>query len=130
MIVKTDGYNREQIGKVVQLRAQVEGLRLGAGVLNKLAADGERSSLRFASPPLLLPKYVSSWPRSVFVFLFFVVRYALQLLTPASILATLAGRSQIEVEDIGEMNELFLDAKASAGLIGSDGGFNGGNEWS
>lgn len=51
------------------------------------------------------------------------LRYALQLLTPASILATLAGRSQIEVEDIAEMNELFLDAKTSAGMIG-DGEFN------
>ena len=52
-------------------------------------------------------------------------RYALQLLTPASILANLAGRSQIEVEDIGEMNELFLDAKTSATIIG-EGGFDGG----
>jgi len=45
------------------------------------------------------------------------VRYALQLLTPANILASLAGRSQIEAEDISEMNELFLDAKTSASLI-------------
>jgi RuvB-like protein 1 (pontin 52) len=36
------------------------------------------------------------------------------LLTPASILATLAGRNQIELEDIKETNELFLDAKTSA----------------
>jgi len=41
------------------------------------------------------------------------LRYALQLLTPASILVQLAGRSQIELEDIGEMTELFLDAKTS-----------------
>lgn len=41
-------------------------------------------------------------------------RYALQLLKPASILAQLAGRTQIELEDIGEMIELFLDAKKSA----------------
>ncbi|KDQ28684.1 hypothetical protein PLEOSDRAFT_173292 [Pleurotus ostreatus PC15] len=73
MIVKTDSYTRDQVGKVVQLRAIVEGLKLGPGVVDKLAEDGERSSLR----------------------------YALQLLTPASILATLAGRNQIEVEDIG-----------------------------
>ncbi|KAJ7125883.1 RuvB-like helicase 1 [Mycena filopes] len=98
MIVKTDGYTREQVGKVVQLRANVEGLRLGDGVLDRLAAEGEKSSLR----------------------------YALQLLTPASILAALAGRAQIEEEDIGEMGELFLDAKSSAALIGEDGGFQGG----
>jgi RuvB-like protein 1 len=47
--------------------------------------------------------------------------YALQLLTPASILANLGGRSQIEVEDIGEMNELFLDAKTSAAMISAEG---------
>ena len=43
--------------------------------------------------------------------------HALQLLTPASILAHLAGRAQIELEDINEMNELFLDAKTSAAMI-------------
>lgn len=48
-------------------------------------------------------------------------RYALQLLTPASILATLAGRQQIELDDIREMGELFLDAKTSAGAISDSG---------
>ncbi|KAF5309171.1 hypothetical protein D9619_012769 [Psilocybe cf. subviscida] len=91
MIVKTDAYTREQIGKVVQMRANVEGLKLSLEVVDKLAGEGEKSSLR----------------------------YALQLLTPASILAALAGRKQIEVEDIGEMNELFLDAKTSASMMGS-----------
>jgi RuvB-like protein 1 (pontin 52) len=51
-------------------------------------------------------------------------RYALQLLTPASILAQLAGRGQIEMEDVGEMNELFLDAKTSASMI-EGGAFTG-----
>ena len=44
--MKTDGYNREQISKVVQLRANVEGLKLGSGVLERLAAEGERGSMR------------------------------------------------------------------------------------
>ncbi|KAF8234252.1 RuvB-like helicase 1 [Tricholoma matsutake] len=100
MIVKTQSYTRAEVGKVVQLRAVVEGLRLGPGVLERLAAEGEKSSLR----------------------------YALQLLTPASILAGLSGRAQIEEEDIGEMNELFLDAKTSAAMIGQ-GGFDGGKMW-
>jgi DNA helicase TIP49 (TBP-interacting protein) len=47
MIVKTDGYNREQIEKVVNLRATVEGLKLGPGVLDQLGAIGEKTSLRF-----------------------------------------------------------------------------------
>ncbi|KAJ7840758.1 hypothetical protein B0H13DRAFT_2676891 [Mycena leptocephala] len=75
----------------------IEVLRLGNGVLDRLAADGEKASLR----------------------------YALQLLTPASILAGLAGRPTIEVEDVGEMGELFLDAKTSAAMIGENGGFGG-----
>jgi len=95
LIVKTDGYTREQVAKVVQLRANTEGLKLGEGVIDKLAAEGEKSSLR----------------------------YAIQLLTPASILARLGGRDQIETEDIGEMNELFLDAKTSASLIAEGGGY-------
>ena len=48
-------------------------------------------------------------------------RYALQLLTPASIVASLAGRKEISLEDIGELTELFLDAKTSATKIGNDG---------
>ncbi|KAF9267362.1 RuvB-like helicase 1 [Marasmius fiardii PR-910] len=91
MIVKTENYTRDQVARVVQLRANVEGLKLSEGVLDRLATEGEKSSLR----------------------------YALQLLTPASILATIAGRSEVTEEDIGEMNELFLDAKTSAGLIGN-----------
>ncbi len=47
MIVKTDAYSREEVGKVVQLRAGVEGLKLGPGVVEKLAAEGEKSSLRY-----------------------------------------------------------------------------------
>ncbi|KAI0337483.1 RuvB-like helicase 1 [Trametopsis cervina] len=89
LIVKTEAYGVDEVAKVLLLRAGVEGLKLGAGVLDKLAAEGGRSSLR----------------------------YALQLLTPASILAGLAGRQTIELEDIGEMGELFLDAKTSAAAI-------------
>ena len=44
--MKTEAYTQEQVGKVVQLRATVEGLQLGPGVLQKLAAEGERGSLR------------------------------------------------------------------------------------
>ena len=51
-------------------------------------------------------------------------RYALQLLTPASILANLAGRTQLELDDISETGELFLDAKTSARLISEGGGYD------
>jgi len=93
LIVKTEPYDRGQVAKVVNVRANVEGLKLGSGVLDRLANEGERASLR----------------------------YALQLLTPASIVASLSGRKEILLEDIGELTELFLDAKTSATKIGSDG---------
>ena len=47
MIVKTDAYTREQIGKVVQMRANVEGIKLLPDVVDKLAGEGEKSSLRY-----------------------------------------------------------------------------------
>ncbi|KAG8888465.1 RuvB ATP-dependent DNA helicase pontin [Tulasnella sp. 332] len=84
LIVKTEGYSQEEVAAVVQVRAGVEGLILGPGVIEK---------------------------------------YALQLLTPASIVSQMAGRKEISTEDIGEMNELFLDAKTSAGMMGD---FEGG----
>lgn len=49
MIVKTEPYTKEQVAKVLQLRAQIEGLKLAEGVLDKLASEGERSSLRCVS---------------------------------------------------------------------------------
>ncbi|VDC01082.1 unnamed protein product [Peniophora sp. CBMAI 1063] len=94
LIVKTETYARAQIAQVVQVRAAVEGIQLGPGVLDKLAEEGERASLR----------------------------YALQLLAPAAILARLAGRDQVLPEDVGEMGGLFLDAKSSAGMLGEGGG--------
>lgn len=44
-------------------------------------------------------------------------RYALQLLTPAAILASIAGREQLELDDIGEMHDLFLDVKRSTAIV-------------
>ncbi len=45
------------------------------------------------------------------------LRYAVQLLTPASISAKLASRQSIVRGDIKEIGELFLDAKSSAALL-------------
>ena len=60
MIVKTDAYTREQIGKVVQMRANVEGIKLYPDVLDKLAGEGEKSSLRYvtSSPLVIMCRYL------------------------------------------------------------------------
>jgi RuvB-like protein 1 (pontin 52) len=44
-------------------------------------------------------------------------RFAVQLLTPARILASTQGREKITVTDVEEIDKLFFDAKASARLL-------------
>lgn len=51
-------------------------------------------------------------------------RFALQLLTPASILAKLNNRLEIGLEDVAETDGLFLDAKASASMLQASGATN------
>lgn len=45
------------------------------------------------------------------------LRYAVQMLSPAKILAETAGREAINQGDIEEVDQLFFDAKASAKLL-------------
>lgn len=111
MIVKTEPYAKEQVAKVLQLRANIEGLKLAEGVLDKLATEGEKSSLRYLA--------LNTLPPAVRIHTLHFCRYALQLLAPASIIASINDRSEISLEDVGEMNELFLDAKTSAAMIGA-----------
>ena len=80
---------------MLDLRSRVEGIILKAEALDKLADEGERSSLR----------------------------YALQLLTPAAILARTMGRSEVGLDDVGELGELFLDTRRSAGVLRQGNGF-------
>ncbi|CAG8699403.1 1208_t:CDS:2, partial [Ambispora leptoticha] len=89
LIIRTLPYSQEDIRAIVQIRAKTEGLTLTDDVLNDMAATGEKTSLR----------------------------YVIQLLTPASILARTHGREQILLEDIKEVDELFYDAKASAQIL-------------
>jgi RuvB-like protein 1 (pontin 52) len=89
MIVKTSPYIRDEIRKVVELRCKVEGISVKPDALEKLADEGEGSSLR----------------------------YALQLLTPAMILARGRGSTEVGVEDVEELGDLFLDAKKSTAVL-------------
>ena len=44
-------------------------------------------------------------------------------MTPASIVARMQGRDQIDVNDIKECGELFLDARRSARIVKENGTF-------
>jgi RuvB-like protein 1 (pontin 52) len=89
MIVKTSPYTRDEIRTVLETRAKVEGINVTKEAMDHLADSGEKSSLR----------------------------YSLQLLTPASILAKTSGRGEVGLEDVGELGELFLDGRRSGAVV-------------
>ena len=94
LIVKMEGYTRDQIGKFIWLRAinTVEGLQLGEGVTDRLAADGGRSSLRYGACLAVESVHTD-----------FASRYVLLLLMAALIVTHLAGRTQTELEDMTDL---------------------------
>ena len=49
--------------------------------------------------------------------LFYSFRYAVQMLTPARILAETCGREKVGASDVKEVDGLFKDAKQSAQLL-------------
>ncbi|KAL2003638.1 hypothetical protein VTN02DRAFT_3022 [Thermoascus thermophilus] len=95
LIIPTHPYSPEEIKTIVRLRAKTEGLNITDGALEKVAEHGTKVSLR----------------------------YALQLLTPASILARVNGRpGGIEEADVAECEDLFIDAKRSANIVNQGNG--------
>lgn len=89
VIIRTLPYDKADLEQILKLRATTEGLNLDEDALTTLAEVGARSTLR----------------------------YAVQLLTPASLTAKTNGRSNIIKEDIEEVSSLFLDAKSSAWIL-------------
>ncbi|CEP03308.1 RuvB-like helicase [Plasmodiophora brassicae] len=89
IIIKTHQYQREQIRQILSIRAEVEDIVVADDALELLSQVGEDASLR----------------------------YAVQLLTPASIIASTNGRKDVFVEDVQQAHDLFLDAKRSAKIL-------------
>ena len=79
----------EEMAQVIALRAKTESIEVESDALVKLSEIGERATLR----------------------------YAVQLLTPADIIARTNGRSTIKSADVEEGDGLFYDAKSSAKLL-------------
>lgn len=102
LIVPTHPYSPQEILLIVKTRARTEGVALSEAALEQVARVGARVSLR----------------------------YALQLLAPAAILAkvkigAVAGQAkgEVGVEEISECEDLFLDASRSAQFLGNKAGF-------
>lgn len=97
LIVPTRPYSPEDIRTIISLRARTEGLSFIQGdnaALDRLAELGNSVSLR----------------------------YALQLMTPANVLARVGGRKEINEADVRECEGLFIDARRSAAIVKGDGG--------
>lgn len=92
IIIPTHTYNPDEVKTIVRLRARTEGLSITEPALNKISDHGVKVSLR----------------------------YALQLLTPAHILARVSHRKEIDVDDVAECEDLFLDARRSASIVNNE----------
>ena len=93
LIIRTLPYTAEEIVQIVAIRARTEGMEVDDAALAKLSALGDAASLR----------------------------YAVQLLTPARIMAQTQGRETISQGDVEEANRLFYDAKTSAKVLAEQG---------
>lgn len=91
LIVPTYQYNLSEIRTIARTRAKTEGVAATDLALEKIAQHGVNVSLR----------------------------YALQLLSPAQIIAKVKGRTEIDVPDVDEAQDLFIDAKRSAAVATS-----------
>eukprot|EP01006_Ploeotia_vitrea_P035276 TRINITY_DN65850_c5_g2_i1.p1 TRINITY_DN65850_c5_g2~~TRINITY_DN65850_c5_g2_i1.p1 ORF type:complete len:458 (-),score=264.97 TRINITY_DN65850_c5_g2_i1:782-2155(-) len=89
LIVRTSAYVKEEVKSILKIRADVEDIKLNSDALDALSEIGAETSLR----------------------------YVVQLLTPARILATTNGQKVVTGDDVAELRGLFLDAKSSAQLL-------------
>ena len=89
VIIRTLPYTPSEMIQILALRSTLEGIEIDEESLARLAEIGEGTSLR----------------------------HAVQLLTPAKILASTSGRDSIVKADVEEVNELFYDAKQSAKIL-------------
>eukprot|EP00745_Piridium_sociabile_P000934 TRINITY_DN105955_c1_g1_i3.p1 TRINITY_DN105955_c1_g1~~TRINITY_DN105955_c1_g1_i3.p1 ORF type:complete len:457 (+),score=139.27 TRINITY_DN105955_c1_g1_i3:117-1487(+) len=93
MIVRTLPYSPEEMTQILQIRAQTENIQVEDDSLQQLGEIGVRTTLR----------------------------YAVQLLTPGSILARINGKDGVGKEEVEELDRLFFDAKASAKILQEQG---------
>lgn len=86
LIVRTMPYDKPEIREVIRIRVTIEKLSLTDEALEKLTDLGKETSLR----------------------------YALQILAPASVLANVGEHAAVNVDDIDQAKTLFIDARSSA----------------
>lgn len=89
MIIRTLPYSQDEMVQILTIRSQIEGLKISPESFQLLGEIGVKTTLR----------------------------YAVQLMTPASLLARINGHEMVSREDVEEIDGLFYDAKSSAKLL-------------
>merc|ERR1711964_77132 len=89
VIVRTLGYSVDEIVQVLTIRAATEDLKMSDEATELLGEIGQNTSLR----------------------------YVVQLMTPAAVLAKTNGSDTVMREHVEEIDSLFFDAKSSAKLL-------------
>lgn len=89
LIIRTLPYSLQEMMQIISIRANLEGIQIQDEALAYLGQIGVKTSLR----------------------------HAVQLLTPASIISQVTGKTSITKQDFQEIATLFLDAKSSAQLL-------------
>ncbi|EES01724.1 hypothetical protein BDA96_03G375900 [Sorghum bicolor] len=89
VIIRTETYGPAEMIQILAIRAQVEEIDIDEESLAYLGEIGQQTSLR----------------------------HAIQLLSPASVVAKTNGREKICKADLEEVSGLYLDAKSSARLL-------------
>merc|ERR1712038_1268660 len=89
LIIRTLPYSEEEMVQIIKIRAATEGLTFEDEAFTVLGKIGTNATLR----------------------------YAVQLLTPSSVMAKMCGRTSIVKTDIKDATDLFMDAKSSATML-------------
>jgi RuvB-like protein 1 (pontin 52) len=94
LIVRTLPYSLQEMVDIIAIRAKIEGVNLDDTSLSHLGQIASRTSLR----------------------------YAVQLMTPANIIARVNGRGSVSPKDLDEVTHLFHDTKSSVKILGENAG--------
>merc|ERR1712079_204648 len=89
LIIRTLPYSEEEMVQIIKIRAATEGLTVEDEAFTALGKIGTNATLR----------------------------YAVQLLTPSSVMAKMCGRTSIVKTDIKDATDLFMDGKSSAAML-------------
>merc|ERR1712156_122604 len=89
LIIRTLPYSEEEMVQIIKIRAATEGLTVEDEAFTVLGKIGTNATLR----------------------------YAVQLLTPSSVMAKMCGRTSIVKTDIKDATDLFMDGKSSAAML-------------